>query len=624
MRRLIRTAAAVAFIGLTCAPALAQQRPTASSVQAARFATGRIQGTVSDDHGGPLPGAMVSALGATIAMAVTDKHGRFVIDELPAGDYFVRAHHSGYAASPRELVRVGGIVPATHEVRLRSLSTAAATDLTKRPVLTAGLELPDGAAPEAAGDDEPHPHGETAWRLRHIKRSILKSTGDAVAIADAIEAAAPPESSVFSRALDGAATAATALFTDLPFSGEVNLLTTSALGQGPLFSADLLPRGVAYVSIGAPLAGGEWTVRASMSQSDLSSWILAGAYASRTPGSHDYAFGVSYTTQEYQGGNPAALAAVADGARNVGELYGSDRWIVSPHVALEYAARYARYDYLRPRGLLSPRLGVTVTPAVGTRVTASVAQRMLAPGAEEFLPPSIVGPWLPPERTFAPLGGEDLRVERGRFLDVDVEHDFDQWVVGVRRFYQSVDDQLITLFGLPVPGSPDSPGHYYVASAGALDASGWGLRVSTAPSRRVRGTVGYTLTHAEWISRGDMAAVAVWAPQAIRPATEDIHDVMTSVETEIPETATRVFVLYKVNTAFARGEHEAASPGLDTRFDVQVNQSLPFMPFSSTQWEVLVGVRNLFRDPMDAGSIYDELLVVRPPTRVVGGVLVRF
>ena len=46
------------------------------------------------------------------------------------------------------------------------------------------------------------------------------------------------------------------------------------------------------------------------------------------------------------------------------------------------------------------------------------------------------------------------------------------------------------------------------------------------------------------------------------------------------------------------------------------------MPFSGTaRWEVLVGLRNLFRDPNDAGSIYDELLVVRPPKRVIGGVL---
>jgi len=57
---------------------------------------------------------------------------------------------------------------------------------------------------------------------------------------------------------------------------------------------------------------------------------------------------------------------------------------------------------------------------------------------------------------------------------------------------------------------------------------------------------------------------------------------------------------------------------------VQVNQALPFLNFVTTEWEMLVAVRNLFRDPVSDGSVYDELLVVRPPKRIVGGLMVRF
>jgi hypothetical protein len=39
---------------------------------------------------------------------------------------------------------------------------------------------------------------------------------------------------------------------------------------------------------------------------------------------------------------------------------------------------------------------------------------------------------------------------------------------------------------------------------------------------------------------------------------------------------------------------------------------------------MLVGVRNLFREAFTETSIYDELLVSRPPKRVVGGITVRF
>ena len=99
--------------------------------------------------------------------------------------------------------------------------------------------------------------------------------------------------------------------------------------------------------------------------------------------------------------------------------------------------------------------------------------------------------------------------------------------------------------------------------------------------------------------------------------------ISTSVATDIPETSTRVFVFYKINTGYARSDTSLTRPGLDARFDVQINQALPF-ELGGTRWELLLGLRNLFRDPNEPGSVYDELLVVRPPKRVVGGFLVRF
>jgi Carboxypeptidase regulatory-like domain/TonB dependent receptor len=640
MGRLNRVAAALAIVGLTTPAAYAQTRPAFTGVQqTARVLLGSIQGSVSDDRGGPLAGAMVSALGATMAMAVTDTHGRFAIDSLPPGDYVVRVHLAGFISTRRDNVRVGTAPATVDRIELHKKdpvvgttgTAAAAPDAPTLPIMAAGLELPSADAPAPDSSDDDHPHSELAWRLRHLKRSALKDSGDVVAVMDDSDSTNPADGSgsLFGRALDGAASLAASFFADPPFTGEVNLLTTSAVSPGQqIFSGNFLPRGVAYLSIGAPVAGGEWAVRASMSQSDTSSWILAGSYTSSPgqSGDHDYGFGVSYSTQQYQvrTAQPLAFGGMNDDSRAVGELSASDRWTISPLLALEYGGRYAHYDYLQKRSLLSPRVGATITPLENTHITAVVSQRMLAPGAEEFLAPTIVGPWLPPERTFAPLAGEDLRVERGRFLDLGVDHEFDSAIVlGMRRFYQRVDDQLITLFGLPATGGPKSPGHYYVASGGAVDADGWAVRLSTPASQRVRASVDYSLTHAQWMSRGDMAAVVVWAPEAVRPQSEDIHDVTTSVETDIPETATRVFFLYKVNTAFARGL-DPIGQRLDSRFDLQVNQALPFMPLGSTRWEVLVGIRNLFRDPADAGSVYDELLVIHPPKRVVGGVLIRF
>src|SRR6185436_1196895 len=151
--------------------------------------------------------------------------------------------------------------------------------------------------------------------------------------------------------------------------------------------------------------------------------------------------------------------------------------------------------------------------------------------------------WLPPERTFAALDGQGLVVERARFFDVGVNHEFDAafLVVGARRFQQRVDNQLVTLFGLPVDGGPESPGHYFVGNAGNVDASGWAFSVSSAPATRVRGSIEYSIARAKWVSRGDMAAIAFWAPTAVRPRSEDVHDLTTTVETSVPQTDTRVF-----------------------------------------------------------------------------------
>ena len=63
---------------------------------------------------------------------------------------------------------------------------------------------------------------------------------------------------------------------------------------------------------------------------------------------------------------------------------------------------------------------------------------------------------------------------------------------------------------------------------------------------------------------------------------------------------------------------------MGARFDVQVTQALPFLNFTNAQWEMLFGIRNMFRELAPDASVYDELLVLRPPKRVVGGLTVRF
>jgi hypothetical protein len=641
MERLTRDVS-LALIGaavlvLSTLPAEAQGRGP-SAVQApqlqARALSGSISGTVIDDSGSALHGAMVSVLGVTLASTVTDERGQFSLNQLPAGDYLLRAHMLGFAASTGAMIRVGNTTPF-QRVQLRRIDGAVGTTgngetpVKARPIIAAGFELPRGGE-SASGDasSSEHPHDEAAWWTRHVKRSILKDSSSVVVLTED-DAEIPSNGSMFGRAMESAASVASSLFTDFPFSGEVNFLTTGAVAPGAVWSATALPRGVAYLALAAPGAGGDWTIRAAMSEGDLSSWNVAGAYVSKPGGGpHKYDLGLSYSTQEYLGGNPAALAAVRDGSRNVGELYGFDEWAVSPRLTVDYGARFAHYDYLQPRGLLSPRLGLAIEALPETTIRVSVEQRMVAPGAEEFLATNSPGPWLPPERTFAPLGdpkdGAVLRAERSRFFDIGVDRQLgDAVVIGIGRFHQSIDDQMVTIFGLSLPGGSRSVGHYYVAGAGAVEADGWQVRLNTSTKSWLQGSVQYSRTEARWVGRGAQDLLRNAASAAIRPDVEDLHDLTTSLTADIRETATRVFVICKVNNGFVNPGLASPATATDARFGVQVNQALP-VAFAGTKWEVLIGLRNLFRDPTDPASVYDELLVVRPPKRLVGGFLVRF
>ena len=643
MRGTSRLTAAVGVIGLLLASqeAGAQSQPFGPDgvVRIAAVAVGSIEGVVQDERGAPVGGAAVSALGATTAYSFTDRNGHFTL-RLSPGPYLVRAHSTGFVASRGQMVEVRANSRSSSSIALRRAVTVAPT--APAPVLAAGIGVGEAVAQETPstpvdadssagratdGDD----HSEFAWRLRHLRRGVLQDvTVPSAVVADR---GAPPDDRVWglASALSGAAGSsarlAASLFGSAPFSGQLNLLTTSTFDNPQqLFSGDNLAHGVAYLSVGAPAgSNADWSVRGAFTQADISSWVVAGAYATRGPARHRYNVGLSYATQRYDGGNPSALRGVTDGSRNAGEVYGFDTFTIAPAIVLTYGTRYARYDYLDGKSLVSPRAGLTVSPSDHFRINALVSRRVIAPGAEEFLPPGDNGIWLPPQRTFSPLSaGHLLDAERTTHMDLEVERDLGSAsTISVRTFRQNVDGQLVTMFGVDVPGSPPGNlGHYFIGNYGQVAAQGIGTGFRTAIAGRVHGSVEYSMTQALWSPGGNLNDWLLQLPSTTPLRASRIHDVATTVETEVPETSTRIIVLYRVSNAFARRADEDAI--LDSRFDVQVRQSLPFMDFSTAKWEMLIGVRNFFREMTADQSVYDELLVVHPPKRIVGGLTMRF
>jgi outer membrane receptor protein involved in Fe transport len=596
-----------------------------AAVAQARPVYGELQGVVTDDRGEPLSGAVVSALGNTTAFAVTDGAGRFAFRALPSGPYLVRAHLQGYVPPRAQVVQVAGAGRSTSAIALVRRSD------TKNPpkILAAGMGGGVDQAPiveDEDGEGDDHSHTEAAWRLRHLKRSVLKEAETAVVAIDDDSFIEDSFESI-GRAMNFSARVASSVLGDLPLSGEVNFLTTRSFDQPQeLFSIDALPRGVAFVSLNAPTASGDWNVRGAMTQGDLASWVVAGSYVRRQPATHQFEAGMLYSMQRYDHGNLASLTSTADGSRNAGEVYAYDRWTIGRGVMLHYGARYARYDYLEDDALFSPRVGVVFGPTQGVRLRLAASRRELAPGAEEFLPQNALGVWLPPERTFSPISSwRGFEAETVHHYEVATEHDMPGGLVmGLRAFRQRVDDQMVTMFGIPAPQRVADIGHYYVASGGDLSARGFGLSLGRQVGG-VRGSIDYTRTNAEWRGTGaDAHVVELMAPSARRTESEVIHDLTTAVQTQIPVSATRLYVLYKLSSGFSAPDVVDRSSGVGSRFDLQITQALPFLNFAAAHWEMLLNVRNLFRDDLLDASVYDELLVVKPPKRVVGGLTVRF
>ena len=595
------------------------------------FPAGSIEGRVLDDRQSPVVGAMVSVVGRTTAAATTDRSGRYTLRDLPYGPYILSVHSRGFFKSRGRTVQVITAKLSVPEIQLARAartspapvaSAAPATNVPATQLAGFGVDAAaqPAAAPDAIGADavDAGESGDTAWRLRHLPRSILKDVDTESIWSDNVEGAPPPWYGRTSPAM-----IPLAFLGGIPLSGQLNLMTTESFDQpGEIFGAHAV-RNVAFISVDTQAVGGAWSMRGAMTQGDLSSWIVAGSYRSIESANHAYELGMSYSTQRYDGGNATALSAIRDSARNVGSVYGYDEWTVSPRFVVGFGTGFARYDYLGGPGVWSPRLTLTV-PLDGFRLKALASRRAVVPGAEEFAP-SVTGVWLPPERTFSSLSHDGrFTAEQTRHAQISIERDLASGVtVSLRGFDQRTSDQLAEIFDFPGRGET-SIGHYYVATAGNIDARGWGVRMVQEVPGYVRGTIEYSVATAYWRPTSDMSVL-----RAVRTlpqdATENVHDLQASVEATIPQTATRVYANYRVNTAFWSDDPDAyMRENPNARFSVRVNQSLPFLRFSNADWEALVDVRNMFREAPADASIYDEAFAIRAPKRIVGGLLVKF
>jgi hypothetical protein len=610
----------------------------------ASVTAGWIEGLVTDDRNQPVSGAAVTAQGRDLLIIETDRVGRFELRGLPAGTYLLRVQGRGYAASRREFVQV---VPSrgTHfDVQLRR---AAAPAMAPAPpaVMAAGVGLdtaPSGVesavspltaeTPEIAdAESVPHDHSSAAWRLRHAKRSVLRETTTSYEDAPLVDDTLWADADRFDLRdwTVGVGRSAASAVLSGTLTGRVQLLTAGTFDQPfEAFTTSDVPAGIAFVHLAGPLSTRTtWGVEAATARGTVTSWFVGGSYATVVADRHGVEVHSSYSRQTTAGAGGVNIFGLEEDARSAGGVQIVDHWTLGPRALLDLGGRYERYDYLKDPGLFSPQLTVSLSPAARTWVRVTAAREMTAPGAEEFVPQAYGSLALPPQRTFSSIvSGGALVGQETRYLNVAVEQDVASFQITLSHFRQAVDGQLATIFDPSLASGQRRAdlGHYAVASVGDFDASGWGFGVSRPVGTHFRGGLEYRVSQVGWAVGDDMARVLPVAPSAIRPTAERMHDLTMHVEAAAPRTATRFSAACRFNSRFSRDDVGASSPGAATRFDVQVYQGLPGLNGETAQVELVFGVRNLLRNDQGIASLYDELLVVRPPTRVVGGVTVQF
>jgi hypothetical protein len=547
---------------------------------------GGLVGWVESTRGAPVAGAVISVFGKGISggslMTLADSEGQFVLPSLPAGSYTLRALGTGHLPSAAERVTV---LPNRD-----SLFTLSLTPVGETAGKASGTDEDDKA------DDSDL--SEWHWLMRHKRRSVLETAEFDVALPEDADLAtlvtlAPPRYASIG-----------------PLGGRVELMALSNRADAPDFQPGGLPTGMGTLQLEGRLADGvRWSVGGLLAESGGRTWRTAAEFVLEPGGGHEIETGAGYGAGYLRALLPATSPV---GDRPVGAFFIKDRWRVGERLTTTFGTRYTYIGFLSDAHHADAIVQVELRGDPGTLVRGSVETRTLAPGGDLLTLSSVSAS---PAITWAYLD-DGLRPSRTLRFELGVDHSFRSGGhVGAFAFREQTRDQLWTAF--------ENGSALRVRNAGTVGVQGFGFTVRRGFGSVVTGSVTYTFGRASRPSGPAFGSRAA----ALGFTEAEFHDLVARLETFIGWSETRVAAVCRVN---ALSEDEERTPSLlegtpaTTRFDVQVTQGLPFLqPLTRADWNLLVAVSNLFYETSEGGFL-DELAVQDPPTRVVGGISVRF
>jgi hypothetical protein len=571
--------AAVAFLATPGAGAEAEE------------AGGGLVGWVENTQGAPVSGAVVSLFGRGIRggslVTLTDSTGQFALTSVPAGSYTLRAISSGHQpAAARQIT----VLPNRESLFTVSLAPE-------------GQEPP--ASPAAAADEDAattvSPR-EWRWLVRHRRRSVLEASDHSSPARSGDTVSAAPSTA------DGR-------LADLV--GSVEFLSAPLVLASGADSPTLDPG----ANMGALRLrgrfedGGSWSLGGLLAESNNTTWRTAAEFVLLPAEGHRLEAGAGFGTLDLRTGASDLQSGGLD-MRSLGAIFVRDNWTANDRLEGTIGARYTFVGFLADRNYVDPSASVTVRPDRKTVIRGSLGSHTLAPGGDLLTVSTLASS---PALVLAQID-EKVRAERALRLDLAADRSLGAaTTVGAFSFYEDVRDQVLNAY------EGDARARALrILNLGTVVVRGVGVRATRRFGSSVRSTVAYTYGHSQREGGGFEPQGAETVPASY--ASASFHDVVAQLETMIDATDTRLAAYCRLNSmrAAEADPRVVHAPTLTTRFDLQLTQGLPFLQsLTRAEWEVLLSVRNLSYETSEAGAL-DELAVLRPPKRILGGVSVRF
>jgi TonB dependent receptor-like, beta-barrel/Carboxypeptidase regulatory-like domain len=526
---------------------------------------GGVLGWVEDAKGVPVAGAVVSLFGKGLSggglVTLSDASGRFYVPSLPAGSYTLRALGGPRSAATRRIT----VLPNRDSIFTLSFASATRAD------------------PEAAREQGTPEERELRWFLRHKRRSVLEDRS--------------PEQAVVASQTLAATNLLESLVPWLPGLGANLELAASPALFSP--GVDGLPSDLPVPSLGAlHLKGrvsnlGRWSVGGLVADTESTTWRTAAEFVLEPSRGHQISVGAGYGTRYLQ---PAVGVASADGVdnRTVGAVFVHDRLSLGDRLTAGAGARFTYVGFVRDRTLLSPTASLEYKVGARTRLRASASSQTVTPGGDLLTLSTLQ---TTPAMSIA-LVGNDMRAERLMRYELAAERSAGAASLGAFVFREGTRDRLLN-----VVDQTDSRTLRITNEPGAV-VQGVGISVGRRFGDGVRGSLTYTYGR---VSASQEFPGLSSGRAAMLPGGSDgrVQDLVGRIETYVDASGTRVVAYCRVNAwspdAPQRGHGGAL---VNTRFDVQLTQDLPFLrSMTRSDWELLVAFRNLFYETSEGGDL---------------------